>query len=238
MNYPHVFVNMASSIDGKITTRTREAFSLGSDDDRVMMETLRERADAVMIGAGTVRDEDPPLLIRDPLRRDRRIAAKGAPHPLNVVISASLDFEVEGSRFFSCSETERLVYTGAGTDRARKRQVERNAELVVVGRDATGSLELGEILADLRRRGVRELLLEGGGMLNFAMLNAGLVNEIYLTICPMVIGGKTAPTSFSGEGFIREEIHNLELISTRANERGELFLRYRVANEVTSAEAA
>ena len=238
MNRPHVFVNMASSIDGKITTRNREVFSLGSSEDRSMMELLRERADAVLVGAGTIRDEDPPLLIRNDVRQRRRESAKGAAHPINVVVSGSLDFKVEGSRFFSSGETKRIVYTGRGVDPVRVKSVSARADLVEVERDENGSPVLSAILADLHRRGVRELLLEGGGTLNFAMMNAGLVDEVYLTLCPIVIGGKGAPTTFGGAGFLREDIRKLTLVSSRVNKRGELFLHYRVAEAAEKRHAA
>lgn len=228
MNRPHVFVNMASSVDGKITTRTREAFSLGSDEDRAMMELLRERADAVLIGAGTVRDEDPPIVIRNPVRQRRRLAAKGAAHPLNVVVSSSLGFKLQGSKFFSCDETYRIVYTGHDVDRERAAEVATRAELVKVDSDEDGQPSLGGILEDLHRRGVRELLLEGGGTLNFAMLSGGYVDEVFLTLCPIIIGGVEAPTTFAGEGFVRQGIRSLVLVSSRVNRHGELFLHYRL----------
>lgn len=238
MKRPHVFINMASSIDGKITTRDREDFSLGSDDDRAMMELLRERADAVLIGAGTVRDEDPPILIRNSVRKRRRIAAKGAPHPLNAVVSSSLDFKVKGSDFFSCEETRRVVYTRTGADEERAAEVAARAELVKVASDSDGRPDLRAILEDLHRRGVRELLLEGGGTLNFAMLSAGYVDEVFLTLCPMIIGGKEAPTTFGGEGFVRKGIRNLVLVSSRVNKHGELFLHYRLGTATAKKAAA
>ena len=99
---PFIFLNMASSIDGKITTREREKFRFASDDDRDLMQELRSRADAVLIGRGTLSDEDPRLVLTDPVHIARRRELKGSAQPTKVLASATLDFPIEDSRFFRC----------------------------------------------------------------------------------------------------------------------------------------
>ena len=78
---------------------------------------------------------------------------------------------------------------------------------------------------------IRSLLLEGGGNLNFSMLNLDLVDEIYLTLCPYVIGGLMSPTIFDGDGFPKELVKRVHLESTRVGSQGELFLKYKVNNQ-------
>jgi 5-amino-6-(5-phosphoribosylamino)uracil reductase len=234
---PFVFLNVASSIDGKITTSRREAFSLGSEEDRALMEELRARADAVLIGRGTLVDEDPSLEITRPeVIAGRR--ARGAPEqPLGVLASASLDLSVAGSRFFA-SPTPRIVFTTPGADADRRRELESRARVVEVEGAAGGGLDVSAMLAAMPSLGIGRLLLEGGGRLNFSLLEADLVDEIHLTLCPMVIGGAQAPSSFEGPGFLRDAIRRLELRSLRVNALGEIFAHYAVIGRGPATDTA
>ncbi len=238
MNRPFVFLNMASSIDGKITTAGRENFSLGSQGDRHRMEELRARADAVLIGAGTLRDEDPPLLIRDPELVAGRVA-RGAPaQPVNVLVSTLLDVPIAGSRFFNAEQTRRIVFTTPAAPRKKLREAAARAKVVLVPRDPHGRVHPGAMLERMPRLGIEQLLLEGGGGLNFAMLEADLIDEIHLTLCPSVIGGSAAPTTFEGAGFTRRGMRSLKLDGVRSNDLGELFLKYTVLRQERPTEAA
>ena len=189
---PFVFMNAATSIDGKLTTAARDLHGFGGPEDRALMEDLRAEADAVMIGAGTLREEDPPLLVRAAEKVDRRRDAGKPDQPDGVVVSRSLDFRVAGSRFFQTPD----------------------------------GLDLERAVAALGELGVRHLLLEGGGVLNFAMLAAGLVDRIHLTLCPLVFGGDDAPTAFGGTGFAGASVRPLTLQSVRQGASGRLFLTY------------
>jgi len=225
---PFVRLNMASSVDGKIATVGGGKVAFGSGEDRTRMEELRAEADAVLIGAGTLRAEDPPLLIRDPARRDRRAAVKGTPHPRNVVVSTRLSEPVATLRFFQEPATDKIVFT---TDRSAPDQRElaaRFARVEVVPADDAGRIDVAAVVDRLAGLGVEHLLLEGGGELNFSMFRAGLVDEVYLTLFPFVIGGKTAPTVCDGPGFGEDAVPRLALKQSRVGDGGELFLRYAV----------
>ena len=82
------------------------------------------------------------------------------------------------------------------------------------------------------------LLLEGGGELNFSMIQAGLIDEIYLTVCPFIFGGRTAPTAFDGVGFVHNHACKLALKSYRPSATGELFLHYDVLPDTPALEAS
>jgi 5-amino-6-(5-phosphoribosylamino)uracil reductase len=88
-----------------------------------------------------------------------------------------------------------------------------------------------EVLRRLPPLGICHLLLEGGGELNFLMLNAGQIDELYLTVCPFVFGCRTAPTPFDGVGFACQNVRKLALKSHRVSSKGEVFLRYNVLLE-------
>src|SRR5271166_6059018 len=102
------------------------------------MEALRAEADGVLIGGGTLRIEDPPLIIHDPEVRDRRIAAKGSPHPWNITVCSILPENLAGMRFFRSPETEKLVFTTERTPPALREAASRYALVEVVPADLSG----------------------------------------------------------------------------------------------------
>jgi 5-amino-6-(5-phosphoribosylamino)uracil reductase len=225
---PFVALNVAESADGKLAPIDGGKINFGSLEDRAQMEALRALADGVLIGGGTLRAEDPPLLIRDPAVRDRRTATKGSPHPRNITVCSVLPENVEEMNFFRSSETEKLVFTTERTRTALRDAASRYAQIEVVPLDVAGRVNVVEVLRKLPLMGVHYLLLEGGGELNFSMLEAGLIDEIYLTVCPFIFGGRTAPTSFDGAGFTREHVRKLALKTHRQSVSGEIFLHYEV----------
>jgi riboflavin-specific deaminase-like protein len=218
-----VTVNMAVSVDGRITTRAREHFALGSEYDRRLMDELRARADAVIVGAGTVRHDGWPMVIRYPDLRAKRIARKRMPNPVNVVLTRALDLPV-GARFFRSPDTERIVFTTRQAPAARVKRFLRVAEVVVLpGR----TISPAAVVSHLRARGLRNLLVEGGGETHFAFAKAGLVDRLYVTVTPRLIGGTGAPSLLDGKGFLAREHLRLELESLR-RKGDEVFLRYKV----------
>ena len=229
-------LNVAESADGKLAPIDRGKINFGSAEDRAQMDALRALADGVMIGGGTLRAEDPPLIIRDPAVRDRRTAAKGSPHPRNITVCTVLPENLAEMHFFRSPETEKLVFTTERTPSDLREAARRYAQVEVVPLDASGRVDLVEVLRKLPSLGVSHLLLEGGGELNFSMLEAGLIDEIYLTVCPFIFGGRAAPTSFDGAGFTREHVRKLALKSHRQSASGEVFLHYHVLADAPALE--
>ena len=220
---PHVGVNMAMSADGKVSTSRRETFSLGSPWDRYLMDILRARADAVVIGARTLSLDGWAIRVRNAAVRRRRLKQHRPPHPLNVVVSTDLQLST-AAEFFSCPETEKLVVTTRRASETHVRQFRRLAEVTVL---STGRIRPRDVLEVLAERGIRRVLVEGGGTLNFSFLRDNLVDEIYLTVTPLVVGGRTAPTPVDGRGFLKDSLVRLKLVSSRR--RGdEVFLKYCV----------
>ena len=219
---PRCFLNVAVSLDGKIASTSREMPAFPSRADRRMMDRIRARADAILIGAGTLRAADFPLRIRSrALCRKRR--EEGRPEqPLNVLLSSSLRVPLAG-RFFSAPDVRRLVVTSRSAPVSRVRAIASRAEVIRLGR---ARVPLRRLVEELRSRGVRQLLLEGGGETNFGFLREGLLDEIYLTLCPVVIGGRTSPTPVDGAGFPPGHFRRYRLVAlTRGRE--EIFLHYR-----------
>lgn len=211
------------SVDGKIATRGREPFSLGSPEDRHLMDQLRARADAIVIGSGTLRVDPWPLRVRNPGIRARRVQRGRPRHPLNVVLSRSLDFSTR-TRFFTHPRTQRLVITTRSAPKARREYFERVAEVCVL---RGARIRPPEVLQVLAARGVARVLVEGGGEVNFSFFAAGVVDEVYITVTPRILGGADAPTVVDGRGFLKAAHPRLELVTSRRR-HDEVFLRYRV----------
>ncbi len=218
-------MNMAMSADGKISTHRREQITLGSKNDRYMMDVLRSRVDAVIIGAGTLRVDGHPLIIRDPKIRRLREKRRLTLHPVNVLLSRSLGIPIRRP-FFKHPDTQKILYTTKTARENERKRFAKYAEVIVLPR--RGSF-LGRVLEDLHGRGFERILVEGGGALNFSFFKGGYVNEIYLTVTPRIIGGAHAPTVVDGAGFLKAFHPTLALISAKKVGQ-EVFLRYRVRN--------
>ena len=220
---PHVSVNMAMSLDGKITTYRREEISLGTKHDRRLMDELRADADAVIVGSGTVKHDGFPILIRHADIEEQRVSRGRPPHPVNVTMSRSLDLPANRP-FFQHPDTDKVVFTTKAAPPSRVKRFSRLAEVVVLPRR---TLSPRYVLENLRQRGFKRVLLEGGGEVHFAFAQAGVIDEVYITLTPRFIGGATAPTLLDGKGFLAADHLKLRLLSTK-RVGDELFLKYGV----------
>ena len=198
---PFVLVNMAMTADGKIATANRAVSSFGSAQDHEHLLELRATVDAVMAGARTV-DSAAVTLGPGPARFRRRRLKNGlAGYNLRVIVtgngSVNPDADIFQHRF-----SPLLILTTAQASKAAQRRLQTLAdEVKICGRR---EINFRAALKWLREQwGVKRLLCEGGGELNGAMFRAGLVDEVHLTICPKIFGGRTAPTIAEGDGFAR-----------------------------------
>lgn len=224
-----VTTNTATSLDGRIATARYDHVAIGTPVDRMYMSVLRARADAVLVGGNTFRNWPLPL-VPDP-DAIAQLRALGFPdtdvpeptgRPVwNVVLSRTLDMPRTG-RFYDDPRVRPLFFSPAAGD--------------MPGEVVRGEVTPASVVAELARRGVRTLLIEAGGALIFEFLNAGLVDELCVTLCPVVLGGVGAPTLVDGAGFSAETCKRLTL--DRAVPWGdELYLRYAVRRDATAQGA-
>lgn len=224
MDRPFVYINMAMSVDGKITSAAREYPRMTSSQDRTNMDRLRADADAILIGAGTVRSDSPNLHVRAPSMQAYRRSAGRAEGLLKVLVTASLDLD-PASR--SLEDPDRGGLIIATVEDAPEEKLARFASPVEIWKIGRGRVDLPRLLSRLKARGVERLLGEGGGELNWGLVRNGLVDEIYVTVVPTLLGGRDAPTLLEGDGFSIGRRVRLRLIEV-TREDDELFCRYLV----------
>jgi riboflavin-specific deaminase-like protein len=211
---PFVYVSMIETVDGRAARDGRSA-TIGGEADLQRLLDLRTMADAVLIGTGTLRAEGYDRLVRSEKRRARRLEMGLAEDPLVVILSRRFDIPWEAG-LFQAPEQPVLIYTGA--DAGEPSDVPAPVEVVRLEVAA-----LTEMLADLHARGVRKLLSEGGPTMHGALWAAGAVDELYLTIAPLITGDADEPTIVDGGRLpLAVELELLEVDRFGS----ELFLRY------------
>jgi 2,5-diamino-6-(ribosylamino)-4(3H)-pyrimidinone 5'-phosphate reductase len=217
---PYVIINMVSSVDGK-TTIEGKASRIGSEADRRVMRTLRSRADAVMIGAGTLRAERLSLGLDE---------LSCGTQPLAVIVTGTGDVPLE-TNLVANERQEVLVITAQDAPENNIARLRERAQVLLVPAGPSGGVDLGTTLEALKSgRGVELLLVEGGPRLNHSLVSQELASELFLTLSPTLIGGEQpdALTILAGGNLPQPHIPRLLLVSVHSF-NGELYLRYRLA---------
>jgi 5-amino-6-(5-phosphoribosylamino)uracil reductase len=207
---PYVLLSAAMSVDGHIDDSGPESLLLSDAADLDRVDAVRAGVDAILVGATTVRRDDPRLLVRSAERVAARVAAGRDPQPVKVTVTGSGDLDPR-ARFFTTGEGPKIVYaagTGVGAARAA---VGAAADVV----DAGDPLDLRRLLADLRGRGVERLMVEGGTAMHTLFLTAGVADELQLVVAPFFVGEEQAPR-FVGPGrFPHGTAHRMRLAEAR-----------------------
>ena len=206
-----VVSNTAVSLDGRINTRERRFTFFGSANDHARMSRLRAAADAVLVGGATFRNWPHPAL---PDEADR---AQLRSRPWNVVVTRSLDVPLEEGFLREPAIRPLFVTRAAALPERFPAEVE--------AWPGEGDPPVSWIVDRLAARGVERLLVEAGGDLLFQFLAADALDEMHVTLCPIVVGGD-APSLADGAGFDRSDVRRLQLLTSEV-EGDEIFLHYR-----------
>ncbi|MFF9004630.1 RibD family protein [Streptomyces goshikiensis] len=187
MPRPYVLLSVATSVDGYIDDTSTERLLLSNSEDFDRVDQVRAESDAILIGAGTMRSDNPRLLVNSEERRAARVASGKPAYPLKVTISASGDLEAD-LKFWHHGGDKLAYTTDAGEEKLRER-LAGLADVVSTG----PTIDFGALLDDLGARGIERLMVEGGGQIHTAFLSQGLADEIHLAIAPLVVGDPGAP---------------------------------------------
>ena len=220
---PHTTVVLASSVDGKIADVDRSPARFGSAQDKAHLEQQIAQADAVLFGAGTLRSYGTSLPISSPELLQQRQQQGKPPQPIHIVASASGAIDPD-LRFFRQPIPHWLLTTQAGDRHWRGlSQFER----ILIAETSADSLDWPTAFAQFSALGIQKLAILGGGTLVASLLEASLIDELWITVCPLLLGGVTAPTLVEGTGFSQAIAPRLQLLEVRAID-SEVFLHYRV----------
>jgi len=187
---PYVTLSCAMSIDGYLDSAEPHRLAMSNADDLDRVDDVRALHDAIMVGASTVRRDNPRLLVRDAARRARRLALGREESPAKVTVTASGDLSADAA-FFTTGEGPRIVYCPSGRATELGERLGDRAVVVGLGEDC---VTMSALLDDLgERRRVRSLMVEGGGTVLTQFLGADLADELHLVVAPFFVGESGAP---------------------------------------------
>ncbi len=204
MKRPQVIVNCAMSADGKIALPSRKQMRISCEADIKRMYQLRQRCDAVLVGIGTILSDDPKLTVKETY-------VKNPKQPLRIVLDSKGRTPLAALVLNTTAKT--LIMTKKGK---QQHYPGSHIEVVSCNTDENGYLDIHQVLDILRKRGIKKLLVEGGGTVIWNFLKNKVVDDIYVYVGPMIIGGKNTPTMADGEGIANEnESIPLKIVSTK-----------------------
>lgn len=204
--------NLAISLDGKIANTDRAYFPLGSKRDLKLMIDLRTRSDAILLGASTLRTFKKPC------------SARGKKIVWNIVCSHALERVNPKWPFFRSKKVKRLLVVSPATPPQRLQQFAATSEILKLSLSNKKSLQ--KLLEVLKEKGIRNLVVEGGGDMMWNFVEHDLINEYYVTLTPKILGGQLAPALVGGKGFRGR--HHLNLRISKMKRIGnEIFFVYK-----------
>ncbi|GGK39335.1 hypothetical protein GCM10010124_35040 [Pilimelia terevasa] len=224
---PYVLLSCAVSIDGYLDDATDKRLLLSNGEDLDRVDAVRATCDAVLVGANTIRRDNPRLLVRSQERRDQRTTAGRTSSPLKVTITERGAVDA-GAAFFTSGEDGKVVYTSTPAHSAVAERLGAVADVV----DAGEPFSFGRVLDDLAGRGVRRLMVEGGSTMHTQFLTHGLADELHLVIAPFFVGDSAAPRFVTDGQFPANSGNQARLLENRAI--GDcILLRYGLSNRAT-----
>ena len=185
---PYTLLSCSMSIDGYLANPTPRRLELSNDADFDRVDAVRASCDAILVGAETVRKDNPRLVVRSQARRNEREALGLAPSPIKVTVTERVELDARAD-FFTAGESEKLVYCPSARVCNARSRLGPLATVV----DAGHPVEMRRVSRDLGDRGVERLMVEGGGMVHTQFLTDNLADELQLVVAPFFVGDSRAP---------------------------------------------
>jgi 2,5-diamino-6-(ribosylamino)-4(3H)-pyrimidinone 5'-phosphate reductase len=206
------------TIDGKIATNRGDS-TISSKQDLRRLHRLRSSVDAIVIGISTVVVDNPRLTVR--------LVKRCGTTPVRIIVDSTGRIPLDSKILKSASKINTIV---AVTSKASDKRIDKiksaGAMVIVAG---TRTVDLKELFYILKKMGFNKILVEGGGELNWSVLQLGIVNELMVTVAPRIVGGRTATTLVEGDGYTRiTEGIKMELIKISRQNNGEVILYYKL----------
>ena len=224
MNRPYTFINVAMTADGKIDTFERKGAAISSKQDKQRVDELRAAADAVLVGGRTLLEEQPKLTVKSEALREMRIEQGRSPNPIKVGAVTVADIPKD-SDFIKAGDARLVIFTTSQTSILQLENLRALGVEVFV--DDAPRVDLNNMMLTLKKIGVEHLMVEGGGTMNFELMQLGLVDELLIYVAPMIFGGANAPTLADGLGVPREQAMEMKLTNIERWEDGGVVLKYK-----------
>jgi len=197
---PHVIINCAMSVDGKIALPTRVQTRISNPEDMRRVYELRNSSDAILVGINTIINDNPKLTVKEEY-------VTSPTHPLRIVLDSKCKVPEDALVLDDKAPTIIAVLEGHA-------RVFPGAEVIAFEADEDGMVSLTELMDTLGSRGIKTLLVEGGETVIWSFLKSRLVDELYIFIGSLIIGGTSSPTLVGGKGVQTfEDIITLEIVS-------------------------
>ena len=184
---PYTLLSCGISIDGYLAGATEKRLLLSNNADLDRVDAVRADCDAILVGASTVRNDNPRLVVRAQSRQDERVARGLRPSPMKVTVTGRAQLD-PCANFFALGDSEKLVYCASEKVAEARDRLGKVATVI----DGGQPLDMERMSEDLCERGVRRLMVEGGGMVHTQFLTAGLADELHLVVAPFFVGDSRA----------------------------------------------
>jgi len=231
-----IILNAAASIDGKIATVNGDT-KISSVLDLKRVHGLRRETDVILVGISTVINDDPLLTIRYGMNK------KGTKNPIRIIIDSKARIPLHSKIVKTANQIEtRLVVTSKAPSKNLKKLEERGLKIIVLDqgtkedrenrenkrKDNREKVDLKKLFNQLEKEGISNVLVEGGGEINWSIIKDNLFDEMIITISPLIIGGKRAISLVGGEGYktINESV-KIKLSRIQKKSNGEIILYYK-----------
>jgi len=215
MNRPYIIINCAMSADGKIASPSGKQLRISNEEDIKRMYNLRNEADAVLVGVNTIISDNPKLTVKEKYVENPK-------NPIRVILDTHCRTREDALAVDDKVKT--LIISNGECDKNYAESV----EVVQCGVDFEGIINLEEMLGILQSRGIKKLLVEGGSTVIWNFLKHGFVDDLFVFIGPIIIGGKYTPSMADGDGISTEaDLINLEVVDVARINTG-ILVHYRL----------
>jgi 2,5-diamino-6-(ribosylamino)-4(3H)-pyrimidinone 5'-phosphate reductase len=215
-----IIVNSAMTVDGKIATHQGDS-AISSKDDLIRVHKLRDSVDGIIVGISTVLADNPRLTIRLGRKRPKER------HLTRIIIDSTGRIPIDSQILRTASKIKTIVAVTKLTHMNVIRKIKKTGAIVIVA--GTHTVDLKKVVWTVQRMGIKKILVEGGGEINWSLFRLGIVNELIVTMAPRIVGGRRAITLVEGEGYSRvSQGIKLQLKKVRIQNSGEVVLHYKL----------
>jgi 2,5-diamino-6-(ribosylamino)-4(3H)-pyrimidinone 5'-phosphate reductase len=208
------------TVDGKIATRQGDS-AISSKDDLIRVHKLRDSVDGIIVGISTVLADNPRLTIRLGRKQPKE------KHLTRIIIDSMGRIPLDSQILRTASKIKTIVAVTKLAHINVRRKIKKTGAIVIVA--GTNTVDLKRVLLTIQKMGIKKILVEGGGEINWSLFSLGIVNELIVTVAPMIVGGRQATTLVEGEGYSRvSQGLKLQLKKVHMQNSGELVLHYKL----------